>query len=157
MNGSMRAHRIQKLSSSATWMTKFVLPAVFIGTWPVWLIHAWVRGGAEWIPFVFWGIAFMAVLIWTRPIKKVTLEGDEFVISNYFNTHRVPISHFRRFTENRMNRTPTIDLHFDPPTPFGRQVRIVPPRVFSTKPYDDVVALLRSLILRRSFTANSEE
>src|SRR5436190_18386808 len=107
---------VHKLSSSATWMTKFVLPMIFIAIWPVWLSFGLARGGYDWIPAAAWGIGCLLLLVWSWPIKTVKLDGDVFVISNYLTQHSIPAGHLRHFAQHRMSRTPTITLHFEPPT-----------------------------------------
>ena len=144
-----------KLSSPLTWLNKIVLPAAFLLAWPVLLSLGLARGGYQWIPVLAWTIGCAALLVWTWPIKTVEWTGDAFVISNYITTHRVPASHLRRFTENRMNRTPTITLYFEPPTPFGRRVRIIPipPFSFSMARFDEVAKLLNSVLEQSNVSA----
>jgi len=79
----------------------------------------------------------------------VTVEGDYFIISNYINSYRAPIVYLVSMTENYNNRTPTITLYFEPPTPFGKRVRIIPPQgpfMFKREGFDEVAAFLRSRI-----------
>jgi hypothetical protein len=95
---------------------------------------------------VFW-------LIWSWPIERVTVEGDYFVISNYFTSRRVPVTHLASITESYGFRPPTIVLHFEPPTPFGKRVRIIPPVhglfIIDSKSSDEVAAFLQSLVKNR--------
>jgi hypothetical protein len=88
-------------------------------------------------------------LIFSWPIKLVTVEGDYFVISNYFIKRRVPIAHLAKVAESViLNRGPTIILYFEPPTPFGKRVRIITPWL-SKSSDDEIAAFLRSLISNR--------
>jgi len=98
---------------------------------------------------MMWSIACIVLLIWSWPIKLVTVEGDYFIISNYITCHRAPIAHLVSIAENYNNRTPTITLYFEPPTPFGKRVRIIPPQgffMFNREGFDEVAAFLRSRI-----------
>jgi len=82
-------------------------------------------------------------------MKHVAIEGDYFRISNYFVSYRVPVAHLASITEIRDNRTPAITLYFEPPTPFGRRVRIIPPTglfVFDRESFEEVAAFLRSVV-----------
>ena len=92
---------------------------------------------------VFW-------VIWSRPIERVTVEGAYFLISNYFTSRRAPVTNLASITENFSIRPPTITLHFEPPTPFGKSVRIIPPAqglfIFDRKGFDEVAAFLRSVV-----------
>jgi hypothetical protein len=87
------------------------------------------------------------VLIYSWPIKLVTVEGDYFVISNYFTTRLVPIAHLAKVSESYLGRGPTIILYFEPPTPFGKRVRIIP--IGSSSDFDEIMTFLRSLIGNR--------
>src|SRR6266853_672745 len=118
---------IQNLSSSQTWVTKFELPsALLLGAW-LFLPTDVEHGVFSWLALVGWLTACAGVVAWTWPMKTVALEDNVFLISNWFSTRRVPSTHLRKISESRMNREPTITLYFDPPTPFGGKVRIVPP------------------------------
>jgi hypothetical protein len=108
-----------------------------------------MRGpSGEWIGAIFWSVLCVFWVIWSRPIKLVTVEGDYFIISNYFTSRRVPVAHLADITENYSGRTPTIILYFEPPTPFGKRVRIIPPQglfIYDRKSFDEVAAFLRSV------------
>jgi hypothetical protein len=86
--------------------------------------------------------------MWSWPIKLVTVEGDYFVISNYITRRRAPVAHLADITESYSGRTPSITLNFEPPTAFGKSVRIIPPQglfTYDRKGFDEVVTFLRSL------------
>ncbi|HKQ89931.1 MAG TPA: hypothetical protein VJZ77_04550 [Blastocatellia bacterium] len=80
----------------------------------------------------------------------VTIEGDYFVVSNYFTKRRVPVAHLDSVTENFSLRPPSLSLYFEPPTTFGKHVRIIPPAqglfIFDRKSFDEVAAFLRSVV-----------
>ncbi len=102
-----------------------------------------------WMLVIVWGIGFIVILIYSWPIKLVTLEGDYFVISNYFTSCRVPISHLTTVGESALvSRGPTIILYFEPPTPFGKHVRLITP-LFSKSSDNEIAVFLRSLISNR--------
>jgi len=97
---------------------------------------------------IVWGIAFLATLMYSWPIKKVTVDGDYFVISNYLIIRRVPIAHLAKVGESRLGQFPTIILHFEPSTPFGKRVRLITPW-FSKSSDDEIAEFLQSLISNR--------
>jgi hypothetical protein len=79
----------------------------------------------------------------------VTFEGDYFVISNCFTSHRVSVAHLASITEIRDDRVPTITLYFEPPTPFGGRVGIIPPvesSAINRAGFDEAVTFLRGLL-----------
>jgi|SRR5688572_13256758 len=140
-----------KLSSSLTFLHEWGFPAL------------WLLGGiqqiqyampipfplAKWMMILVWGIGFILILMYSWPIKLVTLDGDYFVISNYFTSRRAPISQLAKVGESRLSRGPTIILYFEPPLPFGKRVRLITPW-FSKSSDDEIAAFLRPLIDNRS-------
>ena len=90
------------------------------------------------------------LIIHSRLIKVVTIDGDHFILSNGFTQHRVPIFHLVSVTVRSYRGSKTLFIEFDPPTPFGNRVCIVTPmEFFSHEYFDKVVAFLRSLIRKR--------
>jgi hypothetical protein len=139
-----------RLSSSITLASKWILLAGSLLTCLIWIYQA-LGGPAEfWIFAIFWGIAFAITAILSRSTKVVTIEGDHFIISNGFTRHRVPIAHLVYVTESHLFRGPTLILGFDPPTPFGKRVRVITPmEFFSHKRFHEIAAFLRSLTHNR--------
>ncbi len=123
---------MQSLSSSITPFTKYVLPGAFLAALPVWILLI-QNPKFGYFPAVFWAAACAFLVWWTTPIKKVSLRGDEFVVSNYLKEVPVPVSTLVKLREDRWNRTPNIALYFNPPTAFGRKIRIVVPWDFSRR------------------------
>ena len=139
-----------RLSSSLTFLGEWVFPALWLLSLPLWIQDA-LRIPfplAKWVIVILWSVGLILVLIYSWPIKLVTLERDCFVISNYFTSRRVPITHLAKVSESYAGRVPTIILHFDPPTPLGKRVRIITATglfLFNNRDFDEIVALLRSL------------
>jgi hypothetical protein len=129
-----------------TVFSKYILPGAFLCTLPVWFLVS-LSHRDLWIPTVLWAAVCIWLVVWSRPIKFVALDGDSFSISNYFSKCAVPKSHLCRIEEDRSNRTPTITLYFEPPTRFGKRVRIVPPvGFFSRAAFDEASSFLHSLL-----------
>jgi hypothetical protein len=141
----LSVNRPPKLSSDMTVFSKYILPGVFLCSWPVWFFGA-LSHGDLWIPTILWAAVCIWLVVWSRPMKFVALDGDSFCISNYFSTCAVPISRLCRIEQDRNNRTPTITLYFEPPTPFGKRVRIVPPIDFRRAAFDEVSSFLQSVL-----------
>jgi hypothetical protein len=118
----------------------------------VWIYGALRDPPREWTDagvILLSGVFVCYWLIWARPIKRVTVEGDHFVISNCFTSHRVSVAHLASITEIRDGRIPTITLYFEPPTPFGGRVRIIPPvesSAINRAGFDEAVTFLRGLL-----------
>ena len=133
-----------KLSSSLTFLGEWVVPAAFLLGLPLQIQAALRDPTFPWPIPILWGIACIYVLIFSWPIKKVTIQGDYFVISNYFTNRRAPIAHLARVSKSDLGRGPAINLYFEPPSPFGKRVRILPGDDF-----DEIMAFLQSLISNR--------
>ncbi len=142
----MLGENTQPLSSRMTPFSKFVLPGIFLAALPVWLFQI-QDPKFGYVPAVFWTAACVFLLWWTMPIKQVSLRGDKFIVSNYLKEVSVPVSSLVRIREDRWNRTPNIALFFDPPTPFGRKIRIVVPWNFiGSREFDRIAKILHGII-----------
>jgi hypothetical protein len=130
-----------RLSSSLTFVLKFFPPFVGLVILLVPLSDV-MRGNGigreNIIPFAA-GLLLLCCGWW---LKRVSMNNDVFIISNFVRTVRVPVSTLTGIREHRASRTKTITLKFSPPTPFGRRVVIVPP----IGAYDDVAKMLRPLV-----------
>src|SRR5882757_2211984 len=138
---------MKTLSSTATPFTKFVLPGFFWLTLPVWIYLPHRIPSMGFFAPIFWGGACALLTWWAAPIKKVSLDEHYFAIGNYRREILVPISSFLKIREDRFNKTPNISLFFDPPTEFGRKIRLIPlHEIWSRREFDRISALLRNLV-----------
>ena len=121
-------------------LNRFLLPIpVVCGT----LVVAFGSHGGE--RYLLAGIcvaASIGLLWWSLPIKEVWYRDGHFVISNYVREVTVPASHLSHIDESSMNRTPNILMFFNPPLPFGKKVRLIPP----LGEFEEKAALLRDLL-----------
>ncbi len=147
---------MESLSSSITPFTKFVLPGGFLATLPVWILKTHDPPFGYW-PALFWAAACAFLVWWTAAIKKVSLRGDEFVVSNYRREIGVPVSSLVRVSADPWNRTPNIALFFDPPTSFGRKVRIIVPWDFERREFDRIAKILRQIVEKNAQPGSSTE
>lgn len=145
---------MQPLSSSITPFTKFVLPGGFLAVLPVWIFLT-QDPNFGYLPATFWTAICVFLVWWTLPIKKVSLRGDDFVVSNYRKEVSVPTSSLVRLSEDRWNRTPNIALFFDPPTSFGRKIRIVVPWDFRGRKFDQIAQTLHQIIEKNAQSGGS--
>jgi hypothetical protein len=105
--------------------------------------YAW----SVWVAIISWFFLFGCYFVLWRSIKRVSVDGDYFLISNYVRTHRAPLNSLSAIA---IEKRGGIVLHFEPPTPFGSSVRIIPP----IEPFDDTLAqeaasYLKSIINQR--------
>jgi hypothetical protein len=126
------------------------MPTAFLFSWPAWICLAVHGHEGLWIIAIVWGLMVVHLIIESRLIKVVTIDGDHFIISDGFTQHHVPIAHLASVTVRSYRGSQTLFIEFDPPTPFGKRVCIVTPvEFFSHEYFDKVVAFLRSLIRNR--------
>jgi hypothetical protein len=101
---------------------------------------------------IFWSVWGVAFIIRSWRIKHITVEDDFFIISNYFTNYCVPVTHLADVTEGLGTRLRRIILRFEPPTPFGKRICIIPPpgsSISDRKSFDEVIAFLQSLVKNR--------
>ena len=132
------------LSSENTFFCKFVLPAPFILMTPFMLYNALSGGGQSWQPALFVAAACLAVVVWTRPLKFVEIKGDQLSVSNSIKTYLIPARDLYFMEVDRDTKTPSITLYFNPPTPFGKSIRILPPKDRKRLSFDRAARWLQS-------------
>ncbi len=132
------------LSSDMTFFHKFALPAPFIFISSIVVSSAVAEGGLAWIFALFWTAACLALLVWTSPMKFVEIKGDQLSVSNSIKTHLVPARDLYFIDVDRDVKTPSITLYFNPPTPFGKSIRILPPKDRKRVSFDRAARWLQS-------------
>lgn len=128
------------LSHRATFVFKFLLPAVWIpgfgyGTWQIWtepgeVVLNGVKGGAtaadQWL-FLGVFLAGTSLLLWLAiRLKRVRLVEDGLEISNYFTTVRVPFRNISAVRQRRFWSPRTITVQFRIDTPLGSAATFLP-------------------------------
>ena len=137
------------VSSPATFVFKFVAPVVWGGLWScgttllllaqtkatfsvrVWSFdivkdHPVSWGGWASLGFLFLGgVVFRAVAF---PLKRVALEGDHLLISNFVREISVPFTavYAGGFDGGEINHRSLVVLVFRAPTSFGKSIKFVP-------------------------------
>ncbi len=144
------------ISSRQTFFLKFILPVPWIGIFGAVTLALWLG--------LFWGsqmsgpplplkLTFLTVLLaggtillrTVARLKRVRIDGDSLLISNYRTEIRVPLSDIVDVTENRaLNHHPvTITLRHE--TQFGRTITFMPKLRFFPFLRHPIVAELRAL------------
>lgn len=130
-------------------VTKLFPIVFFLFSIPMWI--AVTQGSkSALIPAIVWFVVSGVILWWSWPIKKVALSGDRFLISNYWREIEVPVECLAAVEEHQFNRNPNICLFFDPPTAFGRKVRIIVPWSVSGDEVSRIAAVLRPFVQKES-------
>src|ERR1700694_1896501 len=122
-----------RLSSGSTFFFKFILPAIFVavvGFNVIGFVLGWFTGGALVVVQGF--LLLMLVLIVWRcsPLKRVRLDDDALLISDYRREIRVPLKEVVAIEEPLWRRDRRVTLHFRSRTNFGDKVEFIPKGVF---------------------------
>lgn len=89
-----------------------------------------------WMFFITVAVVVALVIWWTiGALKRIDLDGDELVISNYLTEIRVPLSGVEAISGRSVTDPKRYTLTFGEPTEFGRRVSFMPPMVWSFNPW----------------------
>jgi len=147
------------LSSGFTFTLKFIFPVLWIGgfgygtlqlfTHPGEVTYNGVRGGAppdaKWLFLLMWVLG-AATLGWlTARLKRVRIDNDGLLVSNYREEVRVPFAAVTKVTQNRWVNARPITVEFRHETPLGRRATFIPAGRgrFAFWREDEIVAELR--------------
>lgn len=115
----------RRLSAVGTFFFKFGFPVIWVVMWgfAAFLIYPDVF----FVPILVMGIlGFLLLFACGAALKKVYLEGDKLIVSNYFKTIEIPVSEINQVKENYMVSPKLIWIHLKSPTPFGRKIKFMP-------------------------------
>jgi len=150
----------RELSSGMTRFYKFVAPVLQLCGVGVFAYVLLVRVPA---PNLFkWPILGGAVIFcvvwwrWLSSLRRVILENDWFLISDYFCEIRVPVSTLANVTEQR-GRERRVILEFRVETEFGMKVAFLPRMEMGVWPWQEhpIMPELRSLIAATQQTSQA--
>ena len=140
----------KRLSTILTPMLKFLFPVLGISSFVFLTIFWFVQRDPHRYSVLLALCIGGGVLYFTvMPIKKVFLEKDKLVISNYFRTTKVDINNIHSVSENTFFAPKIIRIVFKQKTIFGRSITFVPKDTlkdfFSLLGIHSVVKYLESL------------
>jgi hypothetical protein len=123
------------LSSRATFVMKFVFPAVWIvgfGVSTVVMLRG-ARGAAPhavsgtWMLTALW-LVCSAVLLWfCAPLKRVRLRDGRLLVSNFRSEVEIAPQNIARVTQNKWVNVRPITIHLRAPGVFGKRITFIPP------------------------------
>lgn len=121
---------MEEISSPATFLVKFGLTATWIGGYGV--VTAVIVMSSDPFDralrpqlFLMWLLTSFVFWYAVGRVKRVRLDGDHLLISNYLKEVRLPASMLKDVCDYR-GRMRTIVLTFGEDTPFGRRVAFIP-------------------------------
>jgi hypothetical protein len=141
---------MRDLSSRMTLFYKAFLPSVWIGVFAFATIQTFLGRDSwesRWILLAI-TVGGTTVLYWLgMRLKRVRLDDDALLVSNYRREVRVPLREVERVTGSVFLNPEIVWLHFRRPTEFGTRIvfapRVRPWRGFTPHP---IVAELRELV-----------
>jgi hypothetical protein len=112
------------ISSAQTFITKFILPFVVVAI----LTYGISRAGSRVLPlFAPVGVLVVASVYWYYVrLKKVAIDSDGLVISNYLREVRVPWRDIIKVAGSRWEKTHHVTITFDRDIGFGTSVIFMP-------------------------------
>ncbi len=143
------------ISSSATLIFKAVLPAFWIPLFAAGIPSGWVGSSsfgtllppaiARWVYLVIWISGSIFILWGCAGLKRVRIEGDSLVVSNFLSTVVIPFTSIRDVTDNPSINFRPVTVHFRCNTRFGESIRFMPEAatVPTDRPLPIVVELRR--------------
>lgn len=118
----------RRLSSSGTFLHKFVLPLVWgvgfgFNTFSLLVVRH--RDAALYA--LAWVVGMGLILRWSTSLKAVTTDGRFLYVSNYLRIEGIPLDNIEYVLGSRWMAGRPITVHFKHDTSFGRQVTFMPP------------------------------
>lgn len=129
------------LSSRATLTYKVLIPVFVVGNMAVAGALPFILGPASpsvhlrgmsptsFLLLMLVGAVLVLAILWVTvvPLKKVALDGDELLVSNFQYEIRVPLSRVKAIDGPSFTNPKTYTITFDSPTEFGDAVMFLPP------------------------------
>jgi hypothetical protein len=143
-----------------TFIIKYVYPPAWIGGIGVLALllflapeHFLSRNGDPlplWIDnlvVAVWIVGSILIVATTVPLKRVFLDGNRLVVSNFRRDTRIPLADITTVTQNRWIKIRPVSITFRNRTPFGRKIQFMPPQRIRWRFWeeDPVVDELRAL------------
>jgi hypothetical protein len=115
---------LRVISSAQTFITKFILPFVVVGILTYGISLARSRA---WLLFAPLGVLVVLSIYWYYVrLKKVAVDSEGLVISNYVRQVRVPWRDIVKVTGSRWEKTHHVTVTFDRDIGFGTSIIFMP-------------------------------
>ena len=131
---------MKKLSSNMTWFMKYVFSALWIsgfGIFTAMMFFSESLGNSmedikssKWLFLMMFAICSSCIYWGLARLKKVSLDGNEFVISNFTKEIRVNINEVEIVTGSLFLSPELVWLHLKTSSEFGKKIQFMPPQRF---------------------------
>ena len=137
----------KRISSSMTVYHKLFFPTLWLCLFGFGTATMFVQDGpTKWMFFILLIFGSLLISGFCLPLKYVSIEGSDLLISGFQQTIRVPASNILDITENFVLNTHPVWIHFRTPTEFGSKIMFMPKtRMFALFSSHPVVAELKQL------------
>jgi hypothetical protein len=125
---------MRQLSSQMTFFYKFVFAPTWIGAFTLATLSMAFSSEAhpELRSFALVTVLGSAFLYWAvGRLKRVELDGEWLVVSNYFKTVRIPLRDISEVGGSLLMSPELVWLSLSRPSPFGKKIVFMPPLRFS--------------------------
>lgn len=128
---------VRPLSSSQTFFVKFIFPVLWIGAFGAATLGVWLGpmgsgpgvpppGGVKWAFLAFWLFGATSIYWSYGRLKRVRLNGDVLLISDYRREIQLPLHDVGSVTASRWLNHHPVTLHFLHSTEFGKTIVFMP-------------------------------
>ncbi|MHC4855132.1 MAG: hypothetical protein ACYS72_01850 [Planctomycetota bacterium] len=118
----------KSISSKLTLFDKFILPIitllalVFLAVYfHFYHPHAFVT---LWMPLL---IGVVYTFFYSIPLKRVMIQGDELIVSNFIKEITIHMSEIEKVTENYLMPNRPVTIHLKHKSEFGKKILFNPP------------------------------
>jgi len=129
---------IRTISSRMTFFFKYIFAPIWIfgfgaGTLALFMGEAQTASGGppslgdQLFFAAVWVVGTISIILIVRPLKRVRLDDEALLISNYRREIRVPLSQIAEIKQNVWLNTRPVTIIFRGETEFGRRVQFIPP------------------------------
>jgi len=127
---ALRRMPMKELSSPLTFFYKFVFPLfwfVGFGFGARGVLFAQATSGAGWLQYmVLWLGVTVFIIFTTGNIKKVRIEGDKLIVSNFSRTEMIDIDQVEGVDGTAFLSPKMVWLNMRDVSPFGRKIPFLP-------------------------------
>jgi hypothetical protein len=115
------------ISSDVTFFFKIVFPSVWIGGFAFGTFCHFIYNMPEkWIFLIALLIGTVFLVPLCMPLKRVMIDGNKLIVSNYLKTISIPLSEIEQVTENIFISIRPVWIHLKNATEFSTKIMFMP-------------------------------
>jgi hypothetical protein len=125
---------MKELSSSLTFFYKYLVILIWIGGFGIGTRAVLLAGPSDpkWVQYMVIWVLFSAFIFFTTGnVKKVFLEKDCLIVSNFLKEIKIPVSEIEAVDGSTYLSPKLVWFRLKSPSPFGRKISFIPKRRMS--------------------------